>query len=108
MARWQVTLLLPVFTLLMLFHVFSSPYTKVEESFNIQAAHDILHYGVPMGSDRYLKFKAFYDHMTFSGAVPRTFIGATTLAAITKPFAWLLGGNEGLYQQMLGELALDS
>jgi alpha-1,6-mannosyltransferase len=91
----------------MLLHLYVSPFTKVEESFNIQAAHDILQYGVPLGSDRYLKLKTLYDHMTFSGAVPRTFIGAMTLAAIAKPFIWLAGNLDSLSQQMLGELVLE-
>jgi alpha-1,6-mannosyltransferase len=104
MARLRAPiLLLPVFTALMLTHVYVSPYTKVEESFNIQAAHDIFHYGIPLGSDRYLRFKALFDHMTFPGAVPRTFIGAMTLSAFAKPFMWLVGSHDGLHQQMLGE-----
>lgn len=87
----------------MLLHLYVSPYTKVEESFNIQATHDILQYGVPtgMGRDAYLKFKVLYDHMTFPGAVPRTFIGAMAIAAIAKPFVWY-GDLDGEQQQMLG------
>lgn len=85
----------------MLLHLYISPYTKVEESFNIQAAHDVLQYGIPTGSDAYLKFKVLYDHITFPGAVPRTFIGAMALAAIAKPFVWY-GALEGEQQQMLG------
>lgn len=85
---------------LILFHLYLSPYTKVEESFNIQATHDILKYGVPT-SNVYLKLKAQYDHMTFSGAVPRTIIGPLILAAIAKPFIWY-GHLDGLHQQLLG------
>lgn len=57
-----------------------APYTKVEESFNIQAVHDILNYG-------FFPYKVIhenYDHVSFPGAVPRSFVGSLVLAAITK------------------------
>lgn len=44
--------------------VLISPYTKVEESFNVQALHDIVNVGV----DQIEKF----DHLQFPGAVKRT------------------------------------
>ncbi|KAK5229809.1 Dol-P-Man:Man(7)GlcNAc(2)-PP-Dol alpha-1,6-mannosyltransferase [Exophiala xenobiotica] len=84
---------------LILLHLNVSRYTKVEESFNIQATHDILKYGVPT-HNVYLKLKAQYDHMTFAGAVPRTFIGSLVLAAFAKPFVWY-GHLDGEQQQML-------
>ncbi|KAK8050233.1 Alg9-like mannosyltransferase [Apiospora phragmitis] len=63
-------------------HLIIAPYTKVEESFNIQATHDVLVYGTPT-SDVYDRLSARYDHFDFPGAVPRTFIG--------PPFIYLAG-----------------
>ncbi|OBA23737.1 hypothetical protein METBIDRAFT_34060 [Metschnikowia bicuspidata var. bicuspidata NRRL YB-4993] len=60
-------------------HLVLAPYTKVEESFNIQAVHDMLNYGV---------FPALvldkFDHKTFPGVVPRTFVGSVAVAALVK------------------------
>ncbi|EXJ57104.1 hypothetical protein A1O7_07448 [Cladophialophora yegresii CBS 114405] len=102
MARWRASFLAVIlFPFLVALHLYTAPYTKVEESFNIQAAHDILHYGVPLGQNAHRKLKALYDHVTFPGAVPRTFIGAMTLAAIAKPIVWFCGVVDGMSQQML-------
>ncbi|EMC95300.1 glycosyltransferase family 22 protein [Baudoinia panamericana UAMH 10762] len=72
----------------MLLHLFVSPYTKVEESFNMQATHDIMTYGVPW-RDVSAFFEAKYDHMTFPGSVPRTFVGPLVLAGSSMPFRFL-------------------
>ena len=84
---------------LILFHIYIAPYTKVEESFNLQATHDLLTYGVPFKNIS-ASFKKDYDHLSFPGSVPRTFVGPLALAAVTWPFAWLVGGVE---RQMLGD-----
>ncbi|KAJ3760692.1 Alg9-like mannosyltransferase family-domain-containing protein [Lentinula raphanica] len=61
-------------------HVYLAPYTKVEESFNLHAVHDVLMYGVGTreGVD-------CYDHFKFPGPVPRTFIGSLVLAGVSYP-----------------------
>ncbi|KAI5965013.1 ECM39 [Candida theae] len=65
---------------LVTYYLVISPYTKVEESFNIQAIHDILNHGA-FSTEAIEK----YDHKQFPGAVPRTFIGSLLLAALAKP-----------------------
>jgi alpha-1,6-mannosyltransferase len=71
------------------------PYTKVEESFNMQAIHDISQYGAfPNGGVDGLKAK--YDHFEFPGVVPRTFIGAVVVSAFRNALVSvkeIVGGN---------------
>ncbi|OBZ66289.1 putative Dol-P-Man:Man(7)GlcNAc(2)-PP-Dol alpha-1,6-mannosyltransferase [Grifola frondosa] len=60
-------------------HVSLAPYTKVEESFNLHAVHDLLMYGLdPNALEN-------YDHFIFPGAVPRTFVGSIALASLSYP-----------------------
>lgn len=87
-----------VFPATILLHLYVAPYTKVEESFNIQAVHDILTYGIPWRNVSQ-DFRAHYDHMAFPGAVPRTFVGALALAGLFKPLLWL---NDTVDGQSIG------
>lgn len=96
---WQTSFF--VFPLLILLHLWVAPYTKVEESFNIQAIHDFLTFGLPLRNAG-TKIEALYDHVVFAGAVPRTFIGAMTIAGISNPFVQLFSFDFHA-QQMLGE-----
>lgn len=74
---------------LIILHLLIAPYTKVEESFNIQATHDIITYSSLPGS--LLKNLRFFDHIDFPGAVPRTFLGALALSFVTKPIVAITG-----------------
>ncbi|KAK8113887.1 Alg9-like mannosyltransferase [Apiospora kogelbergensis] len=75
---------------LVILHLIIAPYTKVEESFNMQATHDVLVYGTPT-TDIYHRLSARYDHFDFPGAVPRTFIGPVLLAGLSQPLIYLAG-----------------
>lgn len=75
---------------LVLVHLAAAPYTKVEESFNMQATHDVLVYGTPT-ADVARKLAARYDHFAFPGAVPRTFTGPVFLAGLAQPLLALVG-----------------
>ncbi|KLU85323.1 alpha-1,6-mannosyltransferase subunit [Magnaporthiopsis poae ATCC 64411] len=88
---------------LILVHLVVAPYTKVEESFNMQATHDVLVYGTPT-SDVRSKLSGSYDHFTFPGAVPRTFVGPVILAGLTQPLIALAGGFR--HAQLLVRAAL--
>jgi len=94
MNRWDLFLFIVMVT-----YIFMCPYTKVEESFNLQATHDILIYGV--------KDISKYDHFEFPGVVPRTFIGSLILAFMVYPFKNLLNllsteVNQEIYDKAFG------
>lgn len=82
---------------LILCYQFLAPYTKVEESFNIQATHDLLAYGLNLKN--ITGSLTAYDHTKFPGSVPRTFIGPIALAILSWPLNYATGGRD---RQLIG------
>jgi len=68
--------------LVSMFYLAAAPYTKVEESFSVQATHDLIFHG-PAALEQ-------FDHFQFSGVVPRSFIGPSALALLSAPFVIVL------------------
>lgn len=100
-SRSWLLLLMSFVPLIVLLHLYIAPFTKVEESFNIQAIHDIVTYGFPK-KDFFNSLRASYDHFTFPGSVPRTFVGALLLSWIAQPFQNYV--SNPLHLQFLGKL----
>ena len=105
-ADMLLSLLIPS---VILVHLFLAPYTKVEESFNIQATHDILTHGLPWGVEwehTGLWLREHYDHLTYTGSVPRTLVGPLALAGVSWPILRFGPGGVGsgeLGRQLVGE-----
>eukprot|EP01084_Bolivina_argentea_P209701 357141_1 len=64
-------------------YVILVPYTKSEESFNMQASHDMLFHG-------YTNIEAYDHRQSPSTTAPGTFIGSLVLSLMVHPFKFLL------------------
>ncbi|KAI1176186.1 glycosyltransferase family 22 protein [Nemania sp. FL0916] len=84
------TLLSAMIPTLVVLHLVVAPYTKVEESFNMQATHDMLAYDI-FRRDAREYLSAHYDHFDFPGAVPRTFTGSLLLSRLGAPLITAVG-----------------
>ncbi|CEF70589.1 Dol-P-Man:Man(7)GlcNAc(2)-PP-Dol alpha-1,6-mannosyltransferase [Strongyloides ratti] len=68
-------------------HIILVPFTKVEESFNTNAIHDILYHKWNISE---------YDHHEFPGVVPRTFFSPLIIGLILSPVISIINIFHGL------------
>jgi alpha-1,6-mannosyltransferase len=87
---------------LIFLHLLVAPFTKIEESFNIEATRDLLTYGFPQNANDIARN---FEHALYPGPVPRTFVGPVALATAAAPFAQNLSGFQ---RQFLGRLLFHS
>lgn len=89
-----------VFFLIACAHLVHCPFSKVEESFNLQAVHDLLFVGVHNVDQ--------FDHIAHPGVVPRTFLGAVALATLSWPFHWAISlvDSEQQFTKLASQLAV--
>ncbi|RKO93524.1 Alg9-like mannosyltransferase family-domain-containing protein, partial [Blyttiomyces helicus] len=76
---WDLLTLLAI-----LYSLHLAPFTKVEESFNLQATHDLIFLGP------FPDALPGYDHISFPGVVPRTFVGPVVLWLLSLPAKFVL------------------
>ncbi|KAJ1944328.1 dolichyl-P-Man:Man(7)GlcNAc(2)-PP-dolichol alpha-1,6-mannosyltransferase [Linderina macrospora] len=86
-----------VFALVISLSAICVPFTKVEESFFVQAVHDL--YKSPVISSD-------YDHLTFPGVVPRSFVSPLLISAILSPIKLFSDASEGIWLQVASRLVL--
>lgn len=69
-------------------YIYLVPYTKIEESFNVQAVYDLL--------EKNWNQPHIFDHTSFPGVVPRTFLGPIVLSLFVTPFRLVYKGIKPL------------
>mmetsp|Transcript_51229 Transcript_51229/g.153907 ORF Transcript_51229/g.153907 Transcript_51229/m.153907 type:complete len:557 (-) Transcript_51229:367-2037(-) len=92
MSRYKILGLLVLVTMSAI-SLILCPHSKVEESFNVQATHDIFYHGFSPALSSMIGNRDEplpYDHIQFPGVVPRTFAGPFIIAYILRFISFAL------------------